>query len=111
MRIFLLSLIFILTACSQEVSKPDYVISEQKMTELLVEIHLLEAKVNQLRIPSDSAQEVYSILQNELFENFEVDSIDYVRSIEYYAEDPDRFHDMYEIVVDSLMVKEKSKKL
>ena len=81
------------------------------MTSVLVDVHLLEAKVLQLNLSTDSTTKVYSILEKQLFEKHNTDSLQYAESMKFYAREPELFHDIYEIVVDTLMIRERSKKI
>lgn len=98
-------------ACSTEPEVPENIIQKDKMSAVLVDIHLLEAKVGNLNLPPDSSKQVFEVLQTEIYEKHGIDSLSYAESIAYYAQYPKVFHDIYEIVVDTLMVRERSKNI
>lgn len=73
-----------------------------------MEIHMLEAKVNQVPIyPLDSAQVVYDHFEKLLFEQMGVTKEQYETSFIYYVDNPTEFDKIYQTVVDSLMQREK----
>jgi hypothetical protein len=111
MRILQLLGFIILAACANSDKKPENVIEQQKMADILTEIHLLEAKVGQLYLAKDSTERLYRKLERELFAKYEVDSLTYIESLDYYSANPAEFLEVYEGVVDSLMVREKQKRI
>ena len=81
------------------------------MVKILMEIHLLEAKIEAIKIyPVDSAQVIYNHYENLIFEDLEVTKEQYEANFNYYLENPDEFEKIYSIVVDSLLQKEKTSK-
>ena len=78
------------------------------MVKILMEVHVLEAKVNQVPIvPKDSTQAVYDHYENLLFEELGVTKAQYEMSFLYYVDHPNDFEKIYTAVVDSLMQREK----
>lgn len=74
------------------------------MVSVLIDIHLLEAKMDIMRIiPKDSAQYVYDKLETELFALKKIGKTDYLNSYEYYMSQPDELAKIYGTIVDSLM--------
>ena len=83
--------------------------TSQQMTKLLMEIHLLEAKVNELPIiPFDSSQLVYDHYEKLLFDDLGITPEQYELSFNYYLDHPKEFEKIYTAVVDSLLQKEKT---
>lgn len=84
-------------------------IEPTKMTKILTEVHLLEAKIDQIGIsPKDSASAVYFHFENLLFEEMGVTKEQYENSFNYYLDHPKEFEKIYTTVVDSLLQKEKT---
>ena len=103
---FFLTALVILCACSTDTS-PDDLIEKDKMVKVMIEIHLLESKVNNVRInPIDSTQAVYNHYENLLFKDLEITQEQYERSFNYYVDNPNEFEKIYNAVVDSLMERE-----
>ncbi|MEP2064201.1 MAG: DUF4296 domain-containing protein [Ekhidna sp.] len=105
-NIFLTALV-ILCACSTS-DVPEDLLSKEKMTKAMIEIHLLEARISKLTIdPRDSAQAVYDHYERLLFKDLEINQDQYERSFNYYVDNANEFQKIYNAVVDSLMAKEK----
>ena len=81
------------------------------MTKFLVEVHLLEAKMEKLPvIPVDSTQAVYDHYENLLFKDLGITQEQYESSFNYYLDNPKQLEKIYNAVVDSLLQKEKTAK-
>lgn len=103
----LIPLIFIVAAfisCDKPViEKPDHLLKEKKMIEMLVDIHLAEATFNHMRYDSivrnsSSANFYYSVL-----EKYQVPDSVFEKSYVYYVSDPKNFEKMYREVVNKLV--------
>ena len=81
------------------------------MTRVMIQIHLLEAKVGRLGLRSDSAKTVYKHLELELLNELKIDTGDFNESFNYYSTKPEVFAKIYDAVVDSLMEMESRGKL
>ena len=71
--ILALSIGLILSSCTERASKPKPFLSEKKMVELLTELHLAEAKLQQMQNYTyglDSSRLYTIAVYNELFEKF-----------------------------------------
>ena len=84
------------------IKKPDHLVKEKKMIEMLVDIHLAEATFNQMRYDSlirNSTTEnfYYSVLQKHGI----ADSV-FEKSFVYYASDPKEFEKIYREVINKL---------
>ena len=74
----------------------------------MTEVHLLEAKINNVPIdPYDSTQAVYNHYEKLLFEDLGITQGQYERSFNYYVDNPNEFEKIYNAVVDTLMEREK----
>lgn len=66
-------------------SKPDNLLSEKEMSTLIVELKLLESKVDHFFLRStDSTKVAYRYLQNRVFKEHNTDSTAFYESYEYY---------------------------
>lgn len=86
-----LSIIILLFSCQGTVEKPDNLIPEDKMIDILYDLALLEG------IKDD-----YSINQQSLhpdqfiYEKYKIDSLQFVQSNGYYASDVQNYKEMYQ---------------
>jgi len=108
LKYFFLTVLIIFVSCGSK-DEPDNLIDQSKMVKTLTEIHLLEAKIKAIKIyPYDSIQVIYDHYESLLFENLEISKEQYEESFNYYLENPNKFEKIYNIVVDSLLQKEKT---
>ena len=98
--------------CVGEPEKPADLIEKPEMVDILIRIHLLEAKVNKVpKRAGDSAQFLFDHYQRLLFEEMKVDSTSYRSSMSYYLENPKELSSVYQAVVDSLALRAKNKNI
>jgi 3-hydroxyacyl-CoA dehydrogenase len=102
----------LLTGCVGEEQAPPHVLSKEQMVNILVDIHIAEAKANRVLLRSyDSTQAYYKKLEQDVFKKHQVDSAVYRKSFTYYMDHMKQMDEIYTAVVDSLNVKEKVGKL
>ena len=78
-------LIVILISCSKS-EYPDNVLSQDEMVSILIEVHLLEAKIQKLYLKEDSSKVLYDHYEDMLFDDLEVDRERYNNSMIYYVD-------------------------
>ncbi len=78
------------------------------MVEILIDVHLLEAKIKKLYLPRDSSQVVYNHYEDMLFEESGITREQYAASTAYYVDEIDVMKGIYNQVVDSLLARQKS---
>jgi len=93
-------------ACSNS-SAPKGLISEDKMVEVLVDIHMAEGMASSLPIPYDSSKKIYPIFEKEVFLKHNIEDSVYMKSFEYYLRDAKTMERIYSRTIDSLALKEK----
>ena len=74
------------------------------MVNILIDIHLLEERVDQLNISEDSSNSIYRILENDIFKKHSVSEEEYRKSYSYYFFDPKQIDEIYQSIIDSLVV-------
>lgn len=99
---FLIVIILAVFACKKTETTELELLSKREMVDVLIDIHILEAKVNKLRLQTDSSKAIYNSLEDELFENKEVDKGLYERSYQHYLVNTKEMQEIYGVVVDSL---------
>ena len=102
-------LIMLMTACrNPTVEAPKNLIPEDKMAQILTEIHLAEARVTKLnRISQDTNRLIYKHLEKQIFQKFKVDTAVYSTSYTYYASNPEQFAAIYKQVTKKLQQRKK----
>ena len=108
MRKLFFTVLVIVSACTKVEEKPADLIPQDQMVALLIEVHLLESKIKNLKIRSiDSANVVYNHYENLLFADFNITQDQYERSFNYYIDHTTEFRKVYDAVVDTLLQREK----
>lgn len=107
MRKLFLTVLVIVFACNSN-EQPEGLLQKEEMVKAMIEIHLLEAKIDELSFrPVDSVDLVYYHYEKLLFEELGITQDQYELSYNYYANHPSEFEKVYNVVVDSLMQREK----
>lgn len=105
-KILLILAIGLFYACSQD-SPPKGLLSQDKIVEVLVDIHMAEGLASSLPIPFDSSRKIYPILEKEVFIKHNIADSVFMESFEYYLRDAKVMEEIYSRTIDSLTIKEK----
>lgn len=90
--------------------RPKGILSEDKMTAILIDIYLGEGKVTRLNLKRDSSLIVFKLYEQKIYEKHQVDREAYEKSMSYYYDHPDEMEVIYDAVMDSLNMKEQQLK-
>ncbi|RYC68669.1 DUF4296 domain-containing protein [Spirosoma sordidisoli] len=83
--------------------RPDNLLDEDRMADILVEIHMAEARVSRMAFSSsDSSNIVYKRLEKQILRRFKTDTSAYNQSYKYYASHPRDMEAIYKEVVSKL---------
>jgi len=99
-----LSLLF-LNNCVEK-AKPEGLLSEDKMINVLIDIQITEGIASALPIAYDSSQVLYKLLEKEIFIKHQVEDSVFTESLRYYLQYPAIMDQMYAQIIDSLASKE-----
>ena len=103
-RFLLILTFFLIFSCKNRDYENDLYLPKDKMINILIEIHLLEEKVNQLNYSEDSLRNIYELFEKEIFKNYSVSDEEYRKSFSYYFFDPKQLDEIYQSVIDSLNI-------
>lgn len=107
---FFVILIMLVVGCTQKRTEiPKEVLSHDQMVSLLIDIHILEAKVKKLYERMDTSALIYDHYEKMLFDEHGTNREQYELSLDYYI--GDNIHEykvIYEEVVDSLLARQKT---
>lgn len=101
----------IIQACSDQDQVPSELIQPEKMTHLMIQVHLLESKVSRLRLKRDTSQFLYDHFERLMLEENGLDTAQFNKSMDFYTTNPKIFKKVYAAVVDSLLEMEAREKL
>lgn len=99
-------MLFVCLACKKQ-EIPSGILSESKVVEVLVDIHLAEGLVSSFPIHYDSSRILYPYFENEVFLKHDVSDSVFKKSLEYYMLDVKTMDRIYARIIDSLHVVEK----
>lgn len=99
-------LIFLLTNCSPEKAKLKPSVPKEKMISVLVDIHLLEARAEELKELNDTFITVKRAAYDSIFIHHDVNKDEFLKTFNWYEEHPQEMDLLYEMVVDSFSVLE-----
>lgn len=98
--------ILLISSCSKKENIPSNLIDETKMTNILIQLQLVEAKSNLLYSLPDSSQAMYKHLELSLLKSNKITKADFDSSYSYYCKNPAILEKIYSKVVDSLSLRE-----
>lgn len=104
----------LLLSCNSETAlddKPNDLISEEKMIDVLIDVHITESALSLKNFNRDSSLKLFVYYQEDIFKEHQISEKQFQESYDYYAKHSKQFDHMYEIIIDSLKVKEATGKL
>ena len=102
----------IFAGCYKEETPPDGTLSEEKMADILTDIHIAESRVTRLQLKSlDSSILIFDQLKQEVWKKNKVDTLVYKNSYSFYMTHPQYMTRIYENVVKQIEQREKTKNI
>jgi uncharacterized protein with PIN domain len=103
LRLLPFFLAFVFIGC-QEGSKqaPDYLLSEDKMVDVMVDMHLVETAHNLKLMGTDSTYTEYIEKFNSIFSSHGVTKADYDSSLMYYTANTEHMPAIYDKILEEL---------
>ncbi|GAB4039946.1 DUF4296 domain-containing protein [Spirosoma jeollabukense] len=95
---------WLMAACTApEDERPDNLIAQDKMVDILTEVHIAESQVSRLSLGSlDSSNIAYKHLESQIFRKFGVDTAVYRKSYIFYSSHPSDMEAMYKQITERL---------
>lgn len=91
---------------SQSDQKPKDIIPEDKMVRILADIHTAEAIIESNVIYPDTALMTFNQEQEKIFARYNVTQSQFKNTYDYYLKNLKDMDELYEIVVDTLSMRE-----
>ena len=100
-------------SCSQLTKDdvPEGVMPESKMINILVDIHLAEARANVMTVHLDSARFYFAIYKDSIYKKNKVTKFEFDSSYKYYMRNVSKMDRIYMAVVDSLGLRQGLKRI
>lgn len=99
--------IWLIFSCGSKDKLPKGVYPKDKMASYLKDIYLLEAKIELMSIPFDSARVIFYEYEDKLKIKHQIDDSVYKKSFSYYIQKPKHMADIYSLIADSLGIEER----
>ena len=106
-KLFFSVLIF-LAACSGN-KVPNGIIAQDKMTNLLTDIHIVDGSIYSVMQLPDSLYKYGTDKYQMVFRKYHTDSLQFKKSFQYYASNPDKLQAIYDQI--TINIKQKSDSL
>ena len=99
-RIILLTIGF--TACGSD-EKPENLLDQDRMVNIMTDIHLIEAEINNLHLQhQDSSVFMYQKLKVRMLKKYNTDTATFRSNFKYYVMNPDKMKPIYSEVKKKL---------
>ena len=98
---FLLS-ILVLSCNEKEPEKPAYLLDEEEMVSVMVDMHLVETAHNLKLIGPDSTNAEYNSYFNSIFASHQISKVDFDSSLFYYSTRTQQMNAIYDKVLEEL---------
>ena len=82
------------------------IMNEPEMVEFLIDLHLSEAAVQDIRLKPDSTEVVFAAREKYLLKKHNITDSIFIKSYSYYLEHPDILEEIYTAVIDSLSLRQ-----
>ena len=105
-KIIWLLIIPAVLSCTEKDQLPDGYLTDKEMVEFLIDLHITQSKVQNLRLSNDSAELLFMILEKDLLEQYEIKDTLFYNSYSWYLDRPEMMHNIYTSVVDTLTLRQ-----
>jgi len=90
----------------KKTGRPDDVLSQEELADLMVEFYLAEGKINTLGIQRDSAMKLFLPFEQSVMTKKKVSDETLSRTYRYYLDHPLEFEKVYDAIIDTLSLRE-----
>ena len=82
------------------------VLTKQELTTFLIEMYLAEARLDNVPIGRDSAIKLFIPYEDKLMKKFNIADSTLKKTYQYYLEHPKEMEEIYDVLIDSLSLRE-----
>lgn len=83
------------------------ILSQEQLTQIMMQFYLGEAKLNNYSLSYDSASKLFAPFEESVLKKYGVHDSTLLNTYQYYFDHPKELEKVYEIVIDSLNLREK----
>ncbi|MFD2512633.1 DUF4296 domain-containing protein [Pontibacter locisalis] len=106
-RLFYILFCLVLLGCGNQGSdKPEGLVPQDKMIQILADIHIAESQIETKVIYPDTALMTFNYWQKEILEKHGVEEERFRDTYRYYQDNLKEMDVLYEIIIDTLSVRE-----
>lgn len=109
-KLFPILAILMICSCSQKQEKPQDVLGPEKMAQVLLNVYQNEAVVRRINVPRDSAIILLRHYQLRMYDSLAINDSIYYKSYRYYMDHPKEFEQIYDVVIDSMNLRNQTKR-
>ncbi len=106
-KYFYLLTFFIITSC--QFNEKQDLIDKDMMVQILIDMHLAEESIEQLKYEKDTLEALFSRKEMEIFDKYNISEELYRRSYSYYFFEPEELDKIYGVMLDSLLLYQQTK--
>ncbi len=106
MNKFIFSIILLVACACSDTDRPDHIMDKDKMVNYLIDLHLTEAAMRNIRLDSDSAKIVFSVQEKYMLRQHNITDSIFIASYTYYLDNPSILEEIYGAVVDSISLRQ-----
>jgi Domain of unknown function (DUF4296) len=93
-------------SCSRE-NAPKDILPQDQLTQIMIEFYLGEAKLSNYSLAYDSARKLFIPYEESVLKKYGVSDSTLYKTYQYYFDHPAELEKLYEIVIDSLSLRER----
>jgi len=75
-----IAITIVILGCVRKDKPPEDLMSKEQMVSFLIDLHIMEAKMNTTRFPRDSVEAVFPEIEKELFKKHNISDTVYFKS-------------------------------
>lgn len=112
MKIRVLVMVMVLFfSCNKTAKIPKELYNREEMAHIMKDLYVLEYKVKELNLGTDSVKKVYDHYESKYYQENEIDTARYEKSFQFYLNQPEHLEYIYTIIADSLSLQDRMMKI
>jgi len=105
-KFFWVLIILAVVSCKKEENIPEGILSEEQMVSLLIDVHIAQGAIRELRLGTDSAAYLFKVFERESMLKHNTKDSTFYKSYSWYLDHPEQMFEIYAAVVDTLSLRE-----
>ncbi len=97
---------FVTTGCDNE-EVPEGILPKEQLTNIMIDFYLSESRLNGYSISKDSARKLFIPYEDSVLMKYGVSDSALQKTYQYYFDHPIELEKIYEVVIDSLSLRER----